>query len=656
MQLFNRTRLALGLLGALAACTGSETLSPAPGNKPLVIPNDPDCDPLVPEVCGMPFPSSLWLAADPTRVTGYTLKFGSKTLPANKTGVHVDPAPYTRLDGYGVGVPALAFFPDLDGSDLPDESRIAESLSADARVMMFEVSNGVAKRIPCFAELDKGGDDDGKRALVVRPAVLLKEATRYVVALRGLKTKDGKTVPPSDAFVALRDKRATGTPVEGRVPRFEEVFGLLGDAGVPRANLLLAWDWVTASGDTLHGPLLHMRDEAFAALGDKSPVFAITKIDTYTEAQNANIAYEVLGTFEVPDYTIKTTVGTADAHLLNWGPDGLPAKTGIYKAEFRARVPRSALGGIPHGVMMHGHGLNGTDGQIASDTFDQLANQEKVVIVGCNMLGMSAEDVGATLQMLSDMSNFPILADRLHQGVLDHAFLMRGMKLGFDKIPAIAATGVKIDPTQLYYNGISQGGIFGATHVAMSLDITRGQLGVPGNDYATLLPRSVDFSPFFVILSLSYPDRRDQLLLLSAVQNLWDRTDPVSHYRHLSAEPYPGTPSHSVLLAPAVGDWQVAPLTNEIVARSDVGVSLMSGYGRDVAEVTPAAYPRTGSGIVSYGFGNTWAKPGDLPPSDDIGDPHGKPRNLTWHNAQMFHFFRTGEIIDVCGGDGCTPD
>jgi hypothetical protein len=654
----------LALVTTLAGC-GSEsesttgtttTTTTTPGLEPLDIPDDPDCDPLVPEVCAMPFPSSRWLAPDSKRVTGYTLTFGATTLPQNKKGVHVDPEPYKRLDGFGVGVPAVAFFPELDGSDLPDETRIAESLSKDARVMMFEVDGKALKRIPCFAEIDKAAKLDEERSIIVRPAVILKEATRYVVALRGLKRQGGSDVKPSDAFIALRDHRAAGTPVEDRVPHFEEIFGLLGDAGVPREDLLLSWDWVTASGEALHGPLLHMRDEAFAELGDASPVFAITSMQTYTEAENPNIAYEVLGTFEVPDYTVKTKLGPADAYLLNWGADGLPAQTGTYKAEFRARIPRSAAGGEPHGVMMHGHGLNGSHGQIAGEHFDLLANQEKVVIVGCNMLGMSSEDVNTILEMLNDLSGFPFLADRLHQGVLDHAFLIRGMKKGFDKIPEIAATGLVIDPAQMYYNGISQGGIFGATHMAMSLDITRGHLGVPGNNYSTLLQRSSDFAPFFVLLGFVYPDARDEQVLLGAIQNLWDRTDPVSHYRHISAEPYPGTPSHDVLLASATGDWQVANLTNEIAARSDIGIALLPGYGKDVALVDPTPYPHNGSGIVTYNFGNPWAPPGNKPPFDDIGDPHGKPRQLPWHNEQMFHFYRTGEIIDVCGGDGCNPD
>ena len=239
-------------LPAVAFALVGISCSPEPLKRappPLEIPDDPDCDPLVPEICGMPFPSSKWLEADATRETGYTLRFGATTLPANTSGVHVDPEPYARLDGYGVGSPALAFFPGLDGTDLPDESRIEESLGEDARVVMLEVVGGVAKRIPCFAELDRAAQRDEERSLIVRPAVLLRENARYVVALRGLRNLDGELAQPSNAFVALRDQRAEGTPVEDRIPRFEEIFALLEAEGVERDGLLLAWDWATASGD-----------------------------------------------------------------------------------------------------------------------------------------------------------------------------------------------------------------------------------------------------------------------------------------------------------------------------------------------------------------------------------------------------------------------
>jgi hypothetical protein len=61
--------------------------------------------------------------------------------------------------------------------------------------------------------------------------------------------------------------------------------------------------------------------------------------------------------------------------------------------------------------------------------------------------------------------------------------------------------------------------------------------------------------------------------------------------------------------------------------------------------------------VVLYSYNNPWPALGNHPPArDSLGDPHGRPRREAWHQRQMVTFFRTGEIIDVCGGNGCTPD
>lgn len=649
-------------LGAVAGCTSGGGPSPAP--EPLDIPDDPDCDPLVPGHCAMPFPSSYYLEEDATRVTGYTLAFGPTTLPANGDGVHVDPSTYRRLDGFGVGQPAVVYLPRVDASKLPDETRIAESMDDDSPVALFQVdlAGGDFVRIPCWAELDLTDDSPEHRALVVRPAVLLEEGKRYVLAFRGLVDVDGAPIAPSDAFLALRDVRSAGTPVEGRQAHFDMLFAGLEAAGLAREDLTLAFDWVTASSEALHGPLLHMRDDAFATLGDARPAFTVTSVTPFTPEENEHIAYELEGTFTVPSYLRDLAVSVQTGSELNLGADGLPEQNGTMEAGFLMRVPRSAIPAVPgeagpaHGAFIHGHGLNGTYGQVRGGWMSELANQEGFIVVGTNMIGMSDDDTSVIFSLIGDLSYFRAMSDRLHQGVLNHAFLARALKRGLDELPELAALGVVIDEDQVYYNGISQGGIFGGTHMAMSLDITRGQLGVPGNNYSTLLQRSSDFGPFFAILQAVYQDPHDRQVLLSTIQALWDSVDPVSHYRHIKAAPHPGTPPHDVLLASATGDWQVALVTNEIVARSNVGISLLPGYGRDVALVTPTPYPVVGSGLVNYSFGNPWPEPGNMPPYDDLGDPHGLPRNLAWHNAQMVHFWRTGEIIDVCGGDGCSPD
>ena len=113
-----------------------------------------------------------------------------------------------------------------------------------------------------------------------------------------------------------------------------------------------------------------------------------------------------------------------------------------------------------------------------------------------------------------------------------------------------------------------------------------------------------------------------------------------------------------MILSPAKGDHQVSVLTNEVTARTDIGIPLMANYDnqRTPWSCTQAAYPRTGSGVVLWDFGNPWPPLGNVTPTDTGTDPHELPRRSEANQRQMVNFFRTGTIIDVCGGDGCHPD
>src|SRR5262249_50346475 len=145
-------------------------------------------------------------------------------------------------------------------------------------------------------------------------------------------------------------------------------------------------------------------------------------------------------------------------------------------------------------------------------------------------------------------------------------------------LPELATYGITIEADELFYSGISQGGIFGGTVVAVSPDIDRGHLGVPGSNYSLLLGRSHDFETYYGVLRSHYSDTGQLGLILALLQLLWESTDPVSHYRHLSLEPHPGNNPKAVLMSPAKGDYQVAVLSNEILARSGLGVGLLQNY------------------------------------------------------------------------------
>ncbi|MCB9525698.1 MAG: hypothetical protein H6702_20335 [Myxococcales bacterium] len=622
----------------------------------------PDCDALMPAHCALPWPSSFYLTEGEG---GRVLDFGPTSLPANRQGVHIDPAPYRVLDGFGVQTPALVVFPNLDASLLADETRIADSLADDAPVLLYAVGDDGLIRVPYYAELDPKEDDPARKILFVRPAVLLEEGTRYIWAFRDLRDTAGQPIAASEAFQALRDGATADDPaLAARQPLFDEILALLEAEGVDRGGLVLAYDFWTASSQALHGDLLFMRRDGFERTGPTGPELSITAVEEFAaeaddtgRAVNPDIAYEFRGVAQVPHYM------QASAEFLGstgWvfrrDAEGRPLAEGTREVEFWVRVPHSAVGGEPHGLVQYGHGQLGRGTQVRGGDKGPVANAGKLIFFASTLVGMSAEEEVTVTQILQEMSHFPWIADRLHQGILEHLLLMRAMRERFDTLPEVAERGVVVDKARSYYSGISQGGIFGATLMALAPNVTRGHLGVPGQDYFTLLGRSQNFVPLFVFLAGGYPDVADQWVTLQAIQQLWNKTDPSSYYRHISAEPFEDDAPHAVLAAPAQGDYQVAPITMEIIGRSGVGIPLMANYSdeRQVALADEAAYPRTGSGVVNWDLGNAWAPPGNQPPPDDpAGDPHGDVRRLPHHNAQMLHFWDTGEIIDVCGGATC---
>ena len=64
------------------------------------------CDPIVPDPCGFPFPSNVWLVADPKTATGHHVQFGPQTLP-RVSQKQVDPTPWTGSDGFSPGMTLL---------------------------------------------------------------------------------------------------------------------------------------------------------------------------------------------------------------------------------------------------------------------------------------------------------------------------------------------------------------------------------------------------------------------------------------------------------------------------------------------------------------------------------------------------------------------
>ncbi|MFC7278889.1 hypothetical protein ACFQS1_33410 [Paractinoplanes rhizophilus] len=591
----------------------------------------------------LPFPSNRFTVRDRTSPTGLRVHFAAGALPANVAGKHIDPAEWNRQDGFSPGTPILAEVPGLDPvvTGIAPVTDIGRSLAPGAPIALIDTRTG--KRVPYWAELDAHGVP-GEQLLIIRPAVALREATRYLVVLRGMRTHSG---------ALIRAPRHATTP---HLPP-----GL-------RHDLYLAWDFTVASERGLTARVLRMRDDAFAKLGRRAPAFTVTQVTDYTPEQDARIARQVRGTVAVPSYL---TGDGGPGSRLHYGRAGdLPTAAGSDLAsDFVCNIPRSATAARPAHLSLYGHGLLGAPTEINAGNVKDMSQTYDFMFCATSWIGLSNGDIPFVAGVWSDLSQFPAVPDRLQQSFLNFLFLGRAMTApgGFASSPAFRdARGRSLLDRAggLHYDGNSQGGINGGALTAIAQDWTRSVLGVPAMNYSTLLQRSVDFAPFQQLMDQAYPGKKDQQLILALIQMLWDRGEANGYAQHLTGDPLPGTPRHQILMHVAFGDHQVSPAAAQVEART-IGArihrpALAPGWSDEVVPfwgIKPIPhYPYRGSALVLWNSGQASAPPPTnlAPVGPQYGtDPHEFPRAQPSAQLQKATFLLTGKVVDVCAGGPC---
>lgn len=603
------------------------------------------CDPLVPTACVLPFPSNKYLVDGGDTPSGKKIVFPELALPlATTTGVRTKADGFAYNDGFSAGLGLMTHLPGATVTGLPRPDSIAHSLDDDCPTVVIDAETG--ERVPHFAELDMSHDDDTRRTFIIRPVVRLKDATRYIVAIRDVVDADGKALAPTPAFLAFRDHQSFDHPsIEPRRALYEDIFTRLEQRGVARKDLQIAWDFTTATREGTTRWMLKVRDDALAQAGTDGPPYVI---DSVTDDPETDVARRIEGRITVPLYLDTDKPG---AHMV-FGDDGLPKQNGTAQFPFSVQIPKSvATAGTPAPILQYGHGLFGGRGEIGSDAVRGFSDTYGYVVVATDWAGMSGDDVASTLDFLSsgDMSEFRQLPERTMQGFVNAFLAMRAMmgKLGQDD--AMKFNGVSvIDPAQRYYYGNSQGGILGTCYMGLSTDVTRGVLGVSGQPFNLLLNRSQDFAPFFTLLKLVFPDPIDREVALGLTQLLWDRAEPTGYSPYITSNMLPGTPQHEVLLQDALGDHQVTTLGAHVTART-VGAKAIKPAVRPIFGVEEVDGPYSGSAIVEYDFGMP-PEPIDNVPVTTGDDTHESTRRNPAAQKQMNQFLRQGTVENFCDG------
>lgn len=607
------------------------------------------CDPTDPSLCAYPWPSGYFQEDDPSTGSGKRMTFTDTSLPTNRDNYKFDPTLLNERDGFATLTPMVTWFDGVSLDGVIPQTDLGAYLAADARTVVIDAETG--ERIPHFVELDETAEDPAQRSLILRPVAPMRHAARIVVGIRGLVKEDGSPVDVSPAFEALRDGRDDPNPDVALLrPRYDdEIFPVLEAAGFPRSELQLAWDFTTVSRENLHRDILTMRDDALARLPADGPAYVIDSVELGDCAAGDAIHTTIEGRVTVGRYTDIDLPGSVIAR----GPDGAPTYQADTQPKFLIRIPCS-LAQDPQTtpmILQYGHGLLGDRSEARTGWLSDLANANRWVVFAMDWNGMASRDVpGITLMMAQDVSGFRMIPERSEQGLVEKVVGLRMMQTSIVDDPELEFGGVKIlEGAPLGYLGNSQGGILGAAYLAVSPDLPRGVLGVPGMPYTMLLSRSVDFDPFFLIFKEKYLDHREITLLLMVIQTLWDPGEPSGYAHALTEEPLPGTTAKQVLLHPAIGDAQVTPLGAHVMARA-FGARTIAPQTRPIWGVEETASGWTGSAIVEWAYSDVPEVPLlNVPPNADF-DTHECPRRQPEAQAQIVDFLTTGVVNHTCDG------
>lgn len=629
-----------------AFVVGSHGCAPERAEEPPAALSE-GCQPLAAEVsCALPFPSAFFERPDPASRTGLTVTFTGAAVPATEEGKSLDVLAVFPIDGASRQPSIVAALPDDLASDglpgLLDDPAI--SLSDASPSVLLRADTG--ERLAHYVDVDP--DADSRRGLlVIRPLQPLPARTRFVVALRGVRSTDGALARTPDGFRRLRDHVALGAgALAAQAARFEQdVFAPLAAARIERGQVQLAWDFHTGSVESPIADMLRIRELTLAWLARHTPRVTVTQ----TLDDRGEYARVVRGTITGPSFLEGSGLGAR----LHRGADGAIAQNDETSIAFRINVPTSALvGSSPSRALVFGHGFFGTMEETDGVEARKLSLALRATTFAADWVGMTTPDLDAVVPALANSpAHAGDFSDRVHQAVANFLVLSAAAKGPLAQLPALRRDdGAPLyDAAHIAYFGASQGHILGSISSALDPSIERAVLNVGGAAFTHMMPRARPFGAFRVLLASTAHDPALSALVVSLLAAPLDRIDPASYAHLLIGVGLPGNPDRQVLMQLGLGDAEVPSAGGFFHARA-LGLSQTGPWvhGSWAIPVSGAEPPR--SAVTIYDFGI------DLEPGRRPVPLAENPVHLTLRIApealkQMDAFLSPhGTIVHPCNG------
>jgi hypothetical protein len=606
------------------------------------------CNPLGGGACLLPWPSAAYLEDDTSTRTGFRVDIPIEATPVNLDGDPYDPAALNEHDGFSPNATIVVAFPTgVSDTGLPAPDDIAAWTSASAPVAIIDMADH--SRPAFFAEVDLNHEDPTRRALLIRPAVRLQPEHRYaVVVTKSVKAPDGSDLPIPEGFQALLDGRTLDHPRWAKVAaRHPEVMTALQAAGIAEANVVIAWDFVTASDVMLTRDLRAMRDRALAMI---EPDASNLTFDAEIEAgvgDPSQVLRFIVGTYDAPSFL---SDGEADDSILVRDADGLPTAAGMFRWNFGALVPKCVeTTPGPKPVVIFGHGLFGTGaGSLDSGLLMRVANDNCAIFIAGDFIGLTERNVTTAIYAVYDINDGKAMIEKLPQSVINFMALTRLAK-GPLRTSALFEVGGQssIDPARVYYYGASLGGIMGHVYMAYEPDISIGILGVPGANWSMLFERSLAWPPLRTTMQNSYTEPFIYATNLALMGTFWDRYDPIT------TAPYS-----------TVGSTELGIVAKKLFAYSAVADSLVNRHSTEmmirtmqIPITTPSIYVPFGmvgeAGPMASGFTIYDEHPTPVPPSGNVAPvedngTHGGVHERGAVQRQVTRMINEGMLFHEC--------
>jgi hypothetical protein len=622
----------LAFLLILAACGSSDsTIKTAPTANPLGTTDNI-----------LPFPSSLYEKADSTSPTGVRVDVPTGAFPANSSGVAIDGSAFAQRTGWPSTVTLLwGATGGVDSTTLVPYTNIAASLGADSSTVIIDMMTG--ERVAHFAEVDANETMDfDHQAVYLRPAARLASGHRYAVGIRKTVTAhNGKPLPVSDGFAAVLANRNTGhARLDAARPRLREAVAALETAGVPRTDLLVAWDFTIADDASAIAAPLAARDAVLASIGQLGAnlTYTVTS-DQGTINNDPRIARRIELDFQAPE------VATVDG--FHRDASGKVVAQGTVTAHVYIAVPPCATKNNKAGILIYGHGFfGGLDELRNSEYLRDLSQNGCLIVAGTVWIGFSKDDTANAALALNDLNKGQGFGEHGWQGIADFIALeqlLRG-KLATDLLVDNSNASI-VDPTRVYFLGISQGHILGSTFFAYDPFITNGVLHVGGANWSLMFERSMNWETYGSVLKGAYGTLMDADIMEQVLEIGLEPVDGAT----IADAPVPGTPAKHILMQTSMHDAQVPNLSAFFQARS-LGLTLLTP-----SVTVPYGFETAQAATSDHAYVLMDEHPMPEPPADNTtfgydNSAHGNPRRRTLIQQMMLDFFANGVAHNNCTG------